>query len=110
MVTRAAKVLHRKELWKYGIHVNVMFAHICGFIAWPGECSDLPQVMQLKGFPGGSDGKKSACNAGDPCSIPGSGISPGEENGHPLHYTCLKNSMHRGARQATVHGVEKSLT
>ena len=54
MVTHAAKVSHRKEWWKYGIHVNVMFVDICGFIAWPGEYNDLPQVMQLKGFPGGS--------------------------------------------------------
>ena len=38
------------------------------------------------GFPGGSEGKASACNAGDPCSIPGLGRSPGEGNGNPLHY------------------------
>ena len=49
------------------------------------------------GSPGGSDGKKSACNAGDLGSIPGSGKSPGEENGHPLQYSCLENSMDRGA-------------
>ena len=55
MATRAAKGLHRKELWKYGIHVKVMFADICGFIAWPWECNDLPQVMvaqRLKRLPG----------------------------------------------------------
>ena len=40
--------------------------------------------MEYKGFPGGSDGKESACNAGDPGSIPGSGISPGEGNGNPF--------------------------
>ena len=48
-------------------------------------------------FPGGSDGKASACNAGDPGSIPGSGRSPGKENGTPLQYSCLENSMDRGA-------------
>ena len=48
-------------------------------------------------FPGGSDGKASACNAGDPGLIPGSGRSPGEENGNPLQYSCLENPMDRGA-------------
>ena len=45
------------------------------------------------GFPGGSEVKVSACNAGDPGSIPGSGRSPGEGNGNPLQYSCLGNSM-----------------
>ena len=45
------------------------------------------------GFPGGSDSKVSACNAGDPGSIPESGRSPGEGNGNPLQYSCLENSM-----------------
>ena len=48
-------------------------------------------------FPGGSDGKGSAYNAGDPGSIPGSGRSPGEGNGHPLQYSCLQISMDEGA-------------
>ena len=43
------------------------------------------------GFPGGSEGKASACNAGDPGLIPGSGRSPGEGNGNPLQYSCLEN-------------------
>ena len=47
----------------------------------------------VDGFPGGSDGKVSACNAGDPGSIPGLGRSPGEGNGNPLQYSCLENSM-----------------
>ena len=50
-----------------------------------------------EGFPGGSDGKASAYNAGDPGSIPGLGRSPGEGNGNPLQYSCLENSMDRGA-------------
>ena len=62
------------------------------------------------GFPGGSDGKESACNAGDMGLIPGSGIFPGEGNGNLLQYSCLKNSMDRGAWWATVHGVAKSQT
>ena len=55
------------------------------------------------GFPGGSGGKESACNAGDPGLIPGSGRSTAEGNGNPLQYSCLENSMDRGAWQATVH-------
>ena len=61
-------------------------------------------------FPGGSDGKQSACNAGDPGSIPGSGKSHRERNGYPLLYSCLENSMNRGVWQATVHGISKSRT
>ena len=56
------------------------------------------------GFPGGSKGKESACNAGDHSSIPGSGRSS-EESDHPLQYYCLENSMARGAWQAIVHVV-----
>ena len=61
-------------------------------------------------FPGSSDGKESACNAGNVGSIPGSGRSPGEGNSNPLQYSCLENSMDRGAWQATVHGVAESWT
>ena len=66
--------------------------------------------LTVQGFPDGSDGQESACNAGDPSSIPESGRSPGEGNGNPLQYSCLENSMDRGAWQATVHGVAKSQT
>ena len=62
------------------------------------------------GFLGGSDGKESACIAGDPGSIPGSGISPGEGNDYPLQYSCLENSVNREAWEATVHGTVKSRT
>ena len=60
------------------------------------------------GFPGGSDGKESACNARDLGLILGLERSPGEGNGNPLQYSCLENHMDRGAWQATVHGVTKS--
>ena len=60
------------------------------------------------GFPGGSERKESACNEGDPGSIPGSGRSPGEGNGCPLQYSCLENRRDRGAWWATVHGVAES--
>ena len=60
------------------------------------------------GFPGCTDSKEPACDAGDPSSIPGSWRSAREGNSYPLQYSCLENSMDRGARQATVHRVTKS--
>ena len=62
------------------------------------------------GFPGGSDGKESACSIGDQGSIPGLGRSPGEGDGYPLQYSCLENPLDRGTWQATVHGAAKSQT
>ena len=62
------------------------------------------------GFPGGSEVKASASNAGDPGSIPGLGRYPGEGNGNPLQYSCLENPMDGGAWWAAVHGVTKSRT
>jgi len=59
------------------------------------------------GFPGGSDSKESACNAGGLDLIPRSGRSPGEGNGNPLQYSCLKNSMDRGAWWVIFHEVLK---
>ena len=63
-----------------------------------------------KGFPGGSDGKESACNAEDLGLIPTLGRSPGVGNGYPLQYSCLENPMDRGDLWAIVHGVAKSQT
>ena len=60
------------------------------------------------GFPGDSDGKESACDAGDLGLISGLGQSPGEGNGNPLQYSRLENSMNRVAWQATVQAVKKS--
>ena len=62
------------------------------------------------GFLGGSDGKESACTVGDGGSIPGSGRSLGGGNSNSLQYSCLENSMGRGAWWATVHGVTKNQT
>ena len=67
-------------------------------------------ILQNGGFTGGSDGKESACNAGDLGVIPGSQISPGEGNDCPLRYSCQEKAMARGAWRATVHGVTKSQT
>ena len=63
-----------------------------------------------RGFPGGSNSKESACSAGDPGSIPGSGRSPGEENGNPLQYSCLEKPMDRGAWRPTWCHTESDMT
>ena len=72
------------------------------------EKEGSPAICNNLEFPGGSDGKVSACNAGDLGSIPGSGRSYGEGNGNPLQCSCLENSVDGGAWWATVHGVAKS--
>ena len=74
------------------------------------EIYTTPTSQTLKSFPGGSDSGESACNAGDPGLIPGSGRSPGKGHGNPLQYSCLENSMDRGTWQATVWGVTKNKT
>ena len=73
------------------------FLHSCVIV----EDADL-------GLGSGSDGKESACNAGDPGLIPGLKRSSGEENGNPLQYSCLENLMDGGAWWATIHGFAKS--
>ena len=72
------------------------------------QCRVLHNMKHVGVFPGGSDGKTSARNAGGPGLIPGSGRSPGEGNGNPPQHSCLENSMDGGAWWATVHGVAKS--
>ena len=86
---------HRSELhgWSY---------------TWVLKNSKYYSTTCSMGFPGGSAGKESTCNAGDLGSIPGSGRFPGEGNGNPLQYSCLENPMDGGAWWAPVHGVTKS--
>ena len=60
------------------------------------------------GFSGGSDGKESACSAGDLSLIPGSAQFPGEGNSSPLQLSCLEHHKDRGAWQATLHGIAES--
>ena len=78
------------------------FTFKSGFLFFSSAC-EYPVI-------GGSDGRESVCNARDPDLIPGLVRSPGEGNGYPLQYSCLENSMDRGAWGATVHGVAKSWT
>ena len=67
-------------------------------------------IITLQGFSGGSDGKEFACSARDLGLMLGSGRSPGEGNGNPIQYSCLKNPMDRGAWGATVQRDTKSWT
>ena len=83
---------------------------------WP-EGSTIWQLAMFKevqpffsGFPGGQVVKNLLANGGDLDLIPGSGRSPGEGNGNPLHCSCLVNSMSRGAWRAAIHGVAESWT
>ena len=64
----------------------------------------------ILGFPGGSDGKESACSVGDLGSVPALGRSPAGGNGNPLQYSCQGNPIDRGTWQATVHGAMKTQT
>ena len=83
------------------------------FNSWVGKFpwrrDRLPTPVFL-GFPGGSDGKDSACNVGDLGLIPGLGRSAGGGHGNPLQCSSLENPMDRGAWRAAVHGVTKSWT
>ena len=77
---------------------------------WRKMCLIIKQPnISLMSFPGGSESKESACDAGYVGLIPEWGRSPGEGNGNPLQYSCLENPMDEGAWWATVHGVAKSL-
>ena len=78
----------------------------------PWKCIHLfdDYLDSTKGLPGASDAKESSCNAGDRVSIPKLGRSPGEGNDYSLQYSCLENSMDRGAWRATVHRVTKNRT
>ena len=85
---------------------------LCPF-CWPVPAAGIVVFCashQFLGFPDGSNGEESACNAGDPGLILRLGRFPGEGHGNPLQYSCLENPMDRGARWATVHGVAKSQT
>jgi len=81
---------------------------LCWFL--PATNTSQPQAHTYPGFPGGSTGEESACNAGDLVSIPGLGKCPGRGHGNPLQYSWLENPRDRGAWWAPVHGVAESDT
>ena len=92
----------KEESENVGLKLNIQKTKIMalGHITlWQIDGETMQTLMDFTfwGFPGGSDGKVSAYNAGDPGSIPGLGRSPGEGNGNPLQYFCLENSMVRWA-------------
>ena len=78
--------------------------HLCALLSIRLHLS-APTFSIFMGLPWRSGAEESACNAGDPASIPGSGRFPGEGNGNPFQHSCLEDSMDRGAWQATVHRV-----
>ena len=89
------------------LYVSKIYLHSCVCV-----CVQIHKYIVYihTGLPGGSYGKVSACNGGDPVSIPGLERSPGGGNGTPLQYSCLENPMDREAWWATVHGVAKNWT
>ena len=80
---------------------------LMGYSPWGHKESDMTERITLT-LSGGSDGKESACSAGDLGLVPELKRCPEEGNGCPLQYACLENPMDRGAWWATVHGVAKS--
>ena len=99
--------VYKKLVYALGNQKNPcesLYCSIC-FIAVFG--AEPAKCLEYACIPGGSDCKESACNAGDLGLIPGLGRSPGEGNGNTLQYSCLENSMDRGAWWATVHGVRR---
>ena len=75
-----------------------------------GNCFNTVKCALNLGFPGGSEVKESACQWGDPGSVPGSGRHPGEEDGCLFRYSCPGNPMARGVWQATVHRSQRDTT
>ena len=85
-------------------YVSVPYGYtVIGLPVFINRALDKPSFVS----PGGSDGKESACNAGDLGSIPGLGRSPGERNGYPFQYSCVENPMDKAAWWATVHGIQE---
>ena len=105
---RNRRILELAGIWRSLVHALPFTGE---------EMEDIPLsliylclVQAFSKYLGGSDCKESACNAGDPGSIPGLGRSPGEGNGYPLQYSCLENPMDRVAWWAAAHEVTKSQT
>ena len=92
----------------YSAYLTYMQSISCEMPEWMTLESRL--VGEISGFPGGSDSKESACNAGDLSSIPGSERSPGGGHGNPRQCSCLENPHEQKSLWTTVHGVTKSWT
>ena len=96
--------------WAHFIYWSVAGLQCCVSFRCAAEWFSWGHICWGQGFPGGSDGKESTCNAADMCLIPGSGRLPGGGNGSPLQYSCLENPMDRRAWLAAVHRAAKSWT
>ena len=106
--TVESKPFYRPEKKNQGV-THVLTAYVSlenALITLSGGTSSTISSFEPE-LPGGSEDKASACNAGEPGSIPGLGRFPGGGNGNPLQYSCLENPMDRGAWWATVHGVRR---
>ena len=102
--------INRYNMWP--TQYDQQNVHMDGFWGIRKNCKrpwNLVLFPASLGFPGGSDGKESACKAGNPGLIPGLGRSPGEGNGNPAQYSCLENPMDGGAWQGS-SGITKSWT
>ena len=104
--------MHPKRLYFKKIIIREIMSHCNPEEDGKREMKNIDiQLFNLRlGFPGGSDGKESACSAGDPFSIPWLDRFPGERNGSPFQYSWLENSMDRRAWWAIVHGIAKNQT
>ena len=92
-------------IWKFNttnIYLTVSVDQKSGHVLAGCLGFKVSHSVAKRGFSGGSDSKETTCSAGDPGLIPGLGRSPGKGNGYPLQYSCLENSMDRGAWQVAV--------
>ena len=115
------EIVKDREAWRAAVHViakswtqlrdwtelNWRPVTLNSRIAGAGQRLIWSEGCWCGGFPCSSVSKESACNAGDPGSSPGSGISPGEENGNPLQYSSLGNPMDIGAWWPIVQGIAR---
>ena len=96
-LSKLQEMVKDREAWRAAVHGDAKSWTWLSYWTTVGFLNYLIILLDTYNFPGGSDGKESACNAGNVGFIPGSGRSPGEGNGYPLQYSCLENSMDREA-------------
>ena len=110
-LSKLQETVKDREAWHTAVHLQLFavpksWIWLSDWTQWHSHSVGYSPVR----LPGGSDGKWSACNGGDPGSVPRSGRSPGGGNGNPLQDSCLESPMDKVAWQATIHGVANSQT